>query len=389
MIKYETVGAKMKNKSTFLGIVVLALIVIGTIYSLFIRPAYYKFNGGEAFLAPTNTTRISGDFVNLIVIDDYVYECNKNGLIKKSVDGETVWTKGFYIDSPLMEYAGQYIAVADITGKSVYVFDTNGFIREIKESYPIINIDINKEGFLTTIQEKEKQNIIKYYNNDGIRVVETATRFHEDGYPIDIATSDNVTKMVTGYLKVSNNRLQTIISFFGYEDQHDQKDQNLLGGFTYENALLSELYWIDDNKVLIVMDNAISIYSCETEPKLIKNIKVDSELEFVEVTSEELVVCYGKALEQSELDQSNKVVVYNHNGEELKRMEYEEPIQFVKASKDNYFVVTASQIIKYEGTGREWFASTYLTIKDFYEINEGEYVAVTNQGYEILKIRER
>lgn len=379
----------MKNKSTFLGIVVLTLIISGTIYSLFIRPVYYKFNGGEVILAPVNTTRVSGGFVDLVVIDDYVYECNKNGLIKKSIDGETVWTKGFYIDDPLMEAKGQYIAVANITGKSVYVFDAKGFIREIKESYPIINIDINKEGFLTTIQEKEKQNIIKYYNNEGVRVVESATRFYEDGYPIDVATSYDVTKMVTGYLNVSNNRLQTKISFFGYENQYDNKDQNLLGGFTYENALLSELYWINEVRVLVIMDNGISIFDCETEPKLIKTINVDSELMFVEATDEEIIVSYGKSLEQSELDQSNNVIIYNHNGEELKKMKYEENIQLIKAIKDEYFVITDSQIIKYQGIGREWFASTYLTITDFYEISEEKYVAVTNQGYEIFKIRER
>lgn len=379
----------MKNKSTFLGIVVIVLIVIGTIYALFIRPAYYKFSGGEAFLTPVNTTRISGDFVDLVVIDDFVYECNKNGLIKKSKDGETVWTKGYYIDSPLMDYDSEYIAVADITGKSVYVFNTDGFIREIKESYPIINIDINKEGFLTTIQEKEKQHILKYYNNEGERVIETATRFYENGYPVDIASSGDVTKMVTGYLKVSNNRLQTLISFFGYEDQYDNNDQNILGGFTYEDALLSELYWIDETRVLVIMDNALCIYNCESEPKIIKTINVDSELNFVESTSEEIIVHYGKTIEQSEMNQSGKVIVYDHNGEILKEMEYENPIQLVKASKDNYFVITDSQIIKYEGIGREWFASTYLTIEDFYEINEDEYVAVTNQGYEVLKIRER
>lgn len=379
----------MKNKSTFLGIVVLVLIVVGTIYSLFIRPAYYKFSGGEAFLTPVNTTRLSGDFVDLIVIDDYIYECNKNGLIKKSIDGETVWTKAYYMDAPLMEYSGQYIAVADITGKSVYVFDTKGFIREIKESYPIINIDINKEGFLTTIQEKEKQNIMKYYNKDGIRVVESATRFYEDGYPIDVATSYDVTKMVTGYLNVSNNRLQTRLSFFGFEDQYDQKDQNLLGGKTYENTLLSEIQWIDETRVIAVMDNNISIFNCDFEPNLIKEIQVDSELKFVVATNEEIIVYYGKAMEQSNLDQSNKLIVYSHDGEELIRHSFEEKVQLITANKDNYYVVTDTQIIKYEGTGREWFASTYLTIKDFYEISDKELVAVSNQGYEILKIRER
>jgi len=379
----------MKNKSTFLGIVVLVLLVLGTIYSLFIRPAYYKFNGGEAYLTPVSNQRLLSGFTELIVIGDYIYECNKNGLIKKSIDGETVWSKGFYINDPQIEYEGEYIAIADITGKSVYVFNQTGFVKEIKESYPINNIHINKEGFLTTILDFDKQNIINYYNNEGVKVLTRGTRFFEDGYPIDVVTSQGVTKMMTGYLNISNNRLQTRISFFGFDDQYDKYDENAIGGYLYENALLSDLYWLSEDNSLAVLDNELVIYECANEPSIIASIPVEAELSKVEHTKNEIIVWYGDALIEGTLDQDNKVVVYDYDGKIIATHSYDEPIRNMVANGDNYFVMTSSQIIKYKGKSREWFASTNLTVNDFYEVSDNRYVVVSSQGYEILKIRER
>lgn len=379
----------MKNRSTFFGFVILFILVLGTIYTLFIRPSYYRFNGGEAVLTPVSNSRLNEEFIDMKVINGYIFECNKNGLLKKSIDGETIWSKGFFMEAPYMVNSEEHIAVADITGKSVYVFGKEGFVREIKESYPIIDVHINQEGFVTIVQEKDKQNIINYYNDEGSLVVTRSTRFFEDGYPLDVVTSPKVTKMMTGYLNVSNNRLQTKISFFGFEDKYDNFEENIIGGFTYDNSLLSDLYWISENKTLAVMDNQMIIYDCENEPSVVKAIEVQSELVDVVVTEEEIVVWYGKAMEASETDHSDTIVVYDFDGEEVASISYDERIQGISGSDEGFYVLTSAQVIKYVGRSREWFASTYLTVVQFMEIDENRFLAQTNQGYEILKIRDQ
>ncbi len=379
----------MKNRNAFLGVIVIAILVLGTIYSLFIRPTYYKYSGGEVYLSPVNNYRLSEEFVDMVVINGYIYECNKNGIIKKNIEGESLWSKGFFIEYPLMTSKGSYLAVADISGKSVFVFNEKGFIREIKESYPIINIHINKEGFLTVVQEKDKQNLIHYYSDEGVMVVARATRFFEDGYPIDVVASPDVTKMITGYLNVSNNRLQTKISFFGFDEQYDSYEENIIGGFTYDDALLSDIYWLDNNKSLVVMDNQIVIYNCEAKPSIIASIEVFSEIVDVRVTDEEIIVWYGKAIEENTSNHKNSVVAYDHNGKELVANIYEERIHGIAEADDGYFVLTSSKIVKYKGSRRVWFASTYLTIDEFYELEDDKFIARTDQTYEVLKMRKQ
>lgn len=379
----------MKNKGSFLGVVILLLIIIGTIYSLFIRPSHYKLNGGEAYLTPDSTYRLAKDFVDLTVIDGFIYECNKNGLIKKTLEGETVWTKSYFIDMPVMEHEGEYIAIADVTGKSVFVFDSKGFLREIKESYPVIDVHINEEGFLTTVQEKEKQNLIHYYNDKGELVIKRVTRFIENGYPIDVASSPDVTKMITGYLNVSNNRLQTQVSFFGFDDQYDSYAENLIGGFKYDNALLSKVLWMNQNSALAIMDNQIVVFDCKSEPQVKSVIPTSAEIIDLVITNEEIVVWYGKVLEESNEEQGNNIIVYDYTGKKIQTLTFDNKIKALSGEKDGFFILTEGQIIKYKGKTREWFSSTYLSITDIYEVDDARFVIETPQGYAVLKMREK
>ncbi len=90
--------------------------------------------------------------------------------------------------------------------------------------------------------EGKSQHFINYYNDQGELTVGRGTRFIEDGYPIAVDTSNDLNKMVASYLNIGNNRLQTQIAFFNFEEQYDQMGEKIVGGFTYENTLPVEVF---------------------------------------------------------------------------------------------------------------------------------------------------
>lgn len=379
----------MKNKNTFLGLIILTILVLGTVYTLFIRPSYYRFNGGEATLRPSSHKEvISDEFVSMTTSGGYIYECNKNGLIKKEADGTVVWSKSYYMEFPLLVNRGDYFAVGEITGKKVMVFNEGGFLHEVDVSYPILDVYVNEGGFLSVIEEDAEQNYIHYYNNKGEGVVDKATVFIQNGYPIDHVTSPDVKGLVTGYLNVGDNKLDTILSFFRFDDKYEDSEF-LIGGLTYENSLLSDLYWLPENRVLAVMDNQIAVIKFEDTVKELTVLNLDAVVKEVVVLDDGFVLWYGDAFRQTEDTIANAVVLYDFEGNVIKPHTYNERILGVHGGGEGFFVATTSQIINYKDKNAEWFASTYLTIEDFYYISEDQFIAVTSTGYELLQMQNR
>jgi hypothetical protein len=379
----------MKNKSVYVFGILVFIAITSLIYTFVIRPQYYRFNGGEVYLQTVDTQIFEETYIQMAVIEDAVFLCSKNGLIKKDLDNRNVWSKSFYLETPYMVHSGKYLAVADIMKKSVYVFDEKGFLFEVKEDWPIIDININSEGFLTTVMEGKAQHFINYYNDQGEVVIGRGTRFIEDGYPIAVATSDDLNRMVASYLGIGNNRLQTQIAFFNFEEKYDQMDEKIVGGFTYDNTLPVDVFWINNRTVISILDEFIHVFDVEIQPTQLVEIPLEAEIIDVEVTANELIVLFGDAKKYSESDYANSVCVFDFQGELIIKHRFDEVIEGISGNQDNYFIITQSKIIKFDRKNRIWFSSTYSDFHKFYEVNKSTYIAQSDYGYKILKIIER
>ena len=379
----------MKNKSVYVFGILVFIMITSLIYTFVIRPQYYRFNGGEVYLQTVDTQTFEDSYIQMAVIKDAVFLCSKNGVIKKDLDNKNVWSKSFYLETPYMVHSGNYIAVADIMMKSAYVFDENGFLFEIKEDWPIIDVNINSEGFLTTVMEGKTQHFMNYYNDQGEIVIGRGTRFVEDGYPIAVDTSDDLNRMVASYLGIGNNRLQTQIAFFNFEEKYNQMDEKIVGGFTFDNTLPVDVFWADDRTVVSILDEYIHIFDMEVEPKQVVEIPLEAEVIEAKITDDELVILFGEAKQFSESDYANSVCVFDFEGNLLIKHQFEEGIEGISTNSDFYFVITQSKIIKFDRKKRIWFSSTYSDFYEFYEVSKTTFIAQSDYGYKILKIKER
>ncbi len=378
----------MKNRNTFLAVIVLIILIFGSIYTLFIRPSYYRFNGGEAHLRPVYKESLSDEFISMITLNGYVYECSKNGLIKKEATGEQIWAKSFFMEFPLLVHKGGNFAVAEITGKKVLVFNEEGFLYDVDVSYPILDIYINEGGFLSVVEEDEDQNYIHYFNEKGEDVVEKATVFIKEGYPIDHATSPDVKEMVTGYLNVSENKLVTSISYFSYDDDYEKVDY-VLGDYKYEDSLLDRIIWIGDYRVMSVMDNRIVIANLEDNNFEELNLQLDAKVKEIVTGESFFAVWYGDLINPTENSIQNTITVYDYSGKIIKIHDLSERILGLYQGENSFFVVTASQIIHYKERSSEWFASTYLSIDDFHYVDDEHFIVLVGKGYELLEMQEK
>lgn len=379
----------MRNRTTIIAGLLALILLIGGVYTFYIKPQYYRFNGGEAFFSTSNKVLFEDRNRDMYVYKDAIYVCNKDGLIKYAVDGEIIWSKSFYIESPKFVYLDGYMAVADIMARKAYVFDEAGMLYEVDESWPIIDLRVNANGYLLVVTENDESHIINYYNEEGVVAIKRSTQFEKDGYPIAVVPSPDITKIASVYLDIASNHIKSIMTFFNFETSYDHLAENIIGGETIDDMLPADLLWLDNTHLVVIMDKALSFYSFEDDSvELLTTITNDAKLVDVDHTQDTLVVQYGEALDSSSL-YANSITAFDLSGEQIMQKHYDSTIRGISANKDNYYVMIDGKIIQYEKGSRIWFTNTHLSVKDFYQVNRTTFVAQTELGYEILNLEDQ
>jgi hypothetical protein len=376
----------MKKRSLPKIIFIFISIVI-IVYVVFIKPNYYRFNGGKIYFETIYTHKFNvKDKADFYVHNNHIYISSVDGLKKETMSGETIWSKTYNMEEPLFLFQKDYMLVVNVTGKEVIIFNEKGFLTEFKVNYPIIMADINEKGFVAIVQENKQQHIIELYNEKGEILAKRVTRFEQDGYPIDVDISPNAFKMVTSYLFLGENALLTKLSFFDFTNKSNI--EKITGGFSLEGTFAPEVEFIGDNKVVVGGDNTIKYYNNKRAPKLIKEISTNNEIKNIVYTNEQVVVQYGKQLSTNNSDkQTQGINIYNKDGKKVGHVKIGQDIKKIIGEGDSYYIITTAYIRKYKGSKKIWENSIKKEIEKIYEISKNKYLLIYNQGYDIVKVK--
>ena len=93
-------------------------------------------------------TYLSYDVINEVTLGgnfSLAYETSAKGILRYSrdgsdvfgTDGKAVWNVAYNMNNPLADVCGNYVAIADIGAKNLYVFDGTGEVNKITTEYPI------------------------------------------------------------------------------------------------------------------------------------------------------------------------------------------------------------------------------------------------------------
>lgn len=380
---------KARERLTLQTILIAIIIIVSVVYVLFIKPNYYKFNGGEIFFEPIYYESFaSKGAYEIHSYDQALYFSSKNGLKKLTINRESIWDKVFYLENPKLYVENEYMAVVDLGGTQAYTFDDEGYLMNVNVESPIVLADISAEGALALVLEKEGKHLIQLYKRNGQLYAERATNFSTDGYPVAIDLSTTGEKMVTSYLSVKDGNIKSTIAFFSFGDKGELDPDNTLGGFIIDNAITPEIKFLDDEHLVVISDKTIYFYYIKDMPKLETEISLKNEIEKIAYSKENVIIYFGKQMEASKKDLNNMIAIYSPEGELLDEYEAPENVTNLISSGDNYYLVTPKTIEYHSINKKIWEASIDKEAKNILKIGKNKYLIVYQQGYEIIRIKD-
>lgn len=377
--KRDQLTKKQKKASYFLlAVVIVALILM---VSFLFNKQYKGYK-----VVDSNVT----DYENTA---NYIEFCN--GLLKYTPDGvsyidangNTVWSAGVDMKQPVAVVSGKYVAIADLSGNSVGVFNNEGPVSNVVMPYTICDVDVANQGAFAVVLESEETNYINLYNKKGEIVYEIQTTIDKSGYPLDISISDDGKKLFTSYLNIENSLAENSLAAYNFGDvgQNSNADR-MVGGYKFDGEVIPKVEFIDNNTVVAFGTHTITVYAMKEKPTDKASIELKEDIRSVFYSEKYIGVVQNYT---GDGDHKYVVKVYNLNG----GLEFDNYIDFdydnIYAANKEIIITGGTNCLIYRTNGSVKFegqmAGNIMSMVP--NSNSLEYVVVYDDLTETIKLK--
>lgn len=316
-----------KNRKIYISV---AVVVLAALIMIIVHKIYDRNRTFDSYKVEY-TMEISDGVDN----EFYPY---KTGVLKYSSDGmayidggKEIWNQGFEIKNPVMDICGDYVAIAEEDSNDINIYNASGEAYKVSASYPVKNLEVSRQGVVAAVLADETANYIEVIAKDGTQIAIGRTVLQGDGYPVDISISEDATKVAASYLAVTSGEIQSKIVFYNYSEVGKNETDRIVGGFNdFEDSLIPDIEFINENTVAAIGDNIIAIYSIDETPSEVARIKVKNEIQSV-VYDDKYIALMVKNDESGK----NMLQVYDLTGKKVLSQEEEFAYSGIKMSDGN------------------------------------------------------
>jgi len=198
-----------------------------------------------------------------------------NGYMKVSRDGaeavngygSLAWNVGYDMNEPVAAVCREYAAVGDYGNRIVYMMDGTGALYWKNVPYPIREVETSAVGVTAVRMNDGLSDYIQLITLAGDVLVEIMTLENRDGFPVDIALSEDGTKLVTSYLVINDAKAEGWLTFYNFGEVGQNYANNLTAVFKYEDVI-PEVRFMDNNTVCAFKTDGVDLYAVPELPEL-------------------------------------------------------------------------------------------------------------------------
>ena len=241
-----------------------------------------------------------------------------SGYLKCASDGVTyfneeriVWYESYSMTQPVIDICGDYAATASLGQRDVYLYDKSGFINSISLAHDITDIEVSKSGMIAVGTNDGNFSYIEIKDQEGNEILTDKKLFSSSGFLMDLSLSEDGTKLAAIFVTVDKGTLKSKVLFYNLAEREDGSDI-IVGTFDqYESVLLTNVQFMDDGKVCVIGDVAMSIYSFEETPELIyENLEQPWEIQALFFSGNYI----GMVVEEQETESAYGIKVFDTSG---------------------------------------------------------------------------
>jgi hypothetical protein len=371
-----------QRRAIIITLVGIAVLAVGF---YFVNRFFTKnYNSYEVL---NSIAREDSNTVQYISYNHKLIKYSRDGISALSADGKVLWNASYDVKNPKAVVCDGYVAVADIGGKQAYTFNNKGTTYTLSTTLPIIDVSISHQGVLcVTVEGEDYNQVLLYDSATGIELVKKQTAVQTNGYPVDVAISNDATKLVCSYVRVENGVLETDIGFYNFNDVGDNYEDQLVGAIPYQQLVVHDVLFLGSNTVLLCSDKGFSLYEMLEKPSEIVTVTFDGEMESMFYTDK----YFGFVSKNSDEEGKIQLLLYNLKGKRILTKDITFDYESVQMSGEDIIFNSETEIRIIETDGNLKFKYTLETpiVSIMPSNDKDEYILINDQKIDHIKLVE-
>ena len=304
---------------------------------------YYQFQARHQYMEyqiswERNVERSDSSINEYINFGNNVIKYSKDGAAYTDNQGKDIWIESYEMKSPEAVVNGDYAAIADRQGNSIYICDKNGRQGIATTLLPITKVAVSAHGVVAAIQEDSKAGKITFFRNDGTPLdISIKSTLEKDGYPIDLSLSPDGTQLMVSYVYLSNGAAKGQVVFYNFSEIGKNVPGRLVAGYKdiYDNSLIARVRFMTETYSCAFADNSLTFFSSKNvmSPEMLVQIPVEEEIRSI-FYSEDFA---GIVVNNTSGENPYRVDVYKNTGE--KQFSKDFNLQYTHADIDGDYVL--------------------------------------------------
>ena len=371
------------------GLLIVGILLVVVVVYLFVSASNYN-----SYEVVEETSVKNAAIVDYIPYQKSLLKYSKDGATYVDEKDKAVWNETYAMKMPVADVCGEYVAIADLNGNDVYIFNTEGKVSSTTMPYKICDVAVASQGEFAVILESENENYINIYDKNGEPISEIQTTLNQSGYPMDIDLSDNGEKLFSTYLSLDGASIKNGLAAynFGTVGQNENADR-LVGGYQMENMIVPKVEFLDNNTICAFGDTQFIIYSMREKSSEKARIDFNGEVQSVIYSSEYvgIVIPNEEKVKEGEEKAPYVLELYNTNGKKVMTKRIDFDYENVRMTSDEIVFTGGSECRIYTVKGKLKFSYAFKKIVvDMIPTGYGRrYIVLYDSGSEVIRLTHK
>lgn len=305
-LRQKISGGEAKKKKRIRWVILICVIIAAGIFACLQLMVFHHYQ------AVISVEKNDTEAIEYASFGNMIIRYGNEGATCIASDSSTVWDEPYEMENPIISVRNVYAAVGDQKGKTIIVFNREGFCQKISTDLPIQKIDVSDTGSVAVLMQDEGSiSYLALYSLSGKKTAEGTLHFGNSGYPLALALSEDGENLALSVLDIKDGRSKSTINFYNFNQTPEEGKDNQVASFSYDDTVIPEINYGDGTKLVAFGDDKVICFQGARDPQEKNVLELEGTVRSVVHDGD----WFGLLYDQGEDGKGNTLILYDYDGD--------------------------------------------------------------------------